>query len=149
MDKLTYNEIQIMRQKDLEHLLWQVFWSYSQELGLDESEAKKEEMIERAAITIPDFAESATGLELLFDYPVIYMFLASLQGQNNYLKTPECIEFMKMEGPDNDAKLAYLVAEIKSKGDKNPCQHRLLPPPSPLYYLEQKVFVTSVKTFFR
>ena len=116
MDKMTYNETLAIKQKDLERLLWEVFWSYSRELGLEGSEAEKEKKVALAEKMIPDFAESATALDLYFDYPVIHLFLTSLHLQQNFLKSDEVKNIMEVKGPDNNSKLALLVRGLKEKG---------------------------------
>ncbi len=109
MDKITYNQEQQLLQKDLENLLWQVFWSYEVELGLTTSEERKTQMVQRAVEIIPEFAESAMELTLTFSFQLITIFLSSLQQYENLLAHPDLQAFMKIEGPDNDAKLAYLT----------------------------------------
>jgi len=116
MSKISFSQEQLFAQKDLERILWEVFWSYSKELGLEESEEIKNQRVAEAQTMIPDFAESAAELELYMDYPVIHLFLTSLHLKRNFLQTDEVKKILEIKGPDNNAKLALLVRKLKENG---------------------------------
>lgn len=113
MSKVDFSQEQLLAQKDMERLLWKVFWSYSKELGLEENEEIKEEMTCRASNLIPAFAASTVEFELLFDYPLIDFFIASLESDQNLFTMPDVQRLMQIKGPSNDAKLARFVIEMQ------------------------------------
>jgi len=113
---INYEKMNEIKAKDLENLLWQAFWSYSEELGLNESEAKKESMLKLAHRIIPEYAASAMEYDLAYDYPLFQLFILSMLSEENFLKVPEVTEVMRIEGPDDNAKLARIVMEFNKKG---------------------------------
>lgn len=116
MNKVSFNQEQLLAQKDMERTLWDVFWSYSQELGIEKSEEVKEKMISVAEKMISEFANTAIDMELYMDYPIIHLFLTSVYLERNFLKTEAVQNILQITGPDNNSKLAYLVRTLKENG---------------------------------
>ena len=113
MEKVTYARERVFLQKSLENLLWHVFWCLVQEQGAGQKEEQNES--ERAAAVasaqtlIPQFAESAIEYNLSYAYPLISLFLCSLEQGQNILKSDAVAAFMAIEGPTSMAKAAYIA----------------------------------------
>ena len=106
MQKITYSEEQIAIEKENENLLWKVVWSFEKELGID-NEKNKKEIISQAEKLIPVFSKLMTELDINFDYPIINIFLTSLQ---------EFKKILGIAGPDNNAKIFYIEKLLKERG---------------------------------
>jgi hypothetical protein len=116
MKKITYNDNNALKAKDFENKLWEVFWSYPQELRLDDPQVKQEKM-RRADFLIPELAAMFVEFDLYFDYPLVYILLTSLHLDKNILKTEDAQRIMSFEdGPDNNSKLVYFVSCLQEKG---------------------------------
>jgi len=116
MSKISFSQEQLLAQKDLERILWEVFWSYSKELGLEENEKIKDQKIAETQKMIPDFAEAAIEMNLQFDYPIITLFLTSIHLNKNLLRVEEAKNVIEMQGPDNNAKIYLLTTMLKERG---------------------------------
>jgi hypothetical protein len=116
MKKITFNDNDALKVKDFENKLWEVFWSYQQELGLDNPQVKQE-IMRRADSLIPELAAMFVEFDLYFDYPLVYILLTSLHLDRNILKTEVAQRIMSLEdGPDNNSKLAYIVSGLQKWG---------------------------------
>lgn len=113
MEKVTYAREQVFLRKSLENLLWHVFWCHVQEQGAGQEEGQTEDeravAVASAQILIPQFAESAMDYDLAYSYPLISLFLRSLEQGQNILQSDAVATFMAIEGPTNMAKAAYIA----------------------------------------
>ena len=113
MEKVTYAREQVFLLKSLENLLWHVFWNHVHEQGagqaIEQSEGERAAAVASAQTLIPQFAESAMDYDLSYSYPLISLFLCSLEQGQNILKSDAVAAFMAIEGPTNMAKAAYIA----------------------------------------